>query len=67
MSPLLKEEPQKSGQMGHHVDDDSVTGHPRSLTDIDGHIAPEQICDATPLGRPKSLDRVVTTHVEGDG
>ena len=65
MSPLCKE-PQKSGQMGHHVDNNFVTGQPWSLTDTDGHITPEQICDATPLGRPKSSDRVVTTNVEDD-
>ena len=63
MSPLLKE-PQKSGRMGHHDGDNFVTGQPRSLTDIDGRISPEQICDATPLNRSKSSNRVVATHVE---
>ena len=63
MSPLLKE-PQKTGRMGHHDGDNFVTGQSRSLTDNDGLIAPQQICDATPLNRSKSSNRVVATHVE---
>ena len=66
MPPLLKE-PQKSGRMGHHDGDNFVTGQPRSLTDIDGRISPEQICDATSLNKSKSSNRVVATHVEYGG
>ena len=65
MSPLLKE-PQKSGRMGHHDGDNFVTGQSRSLTDNDGHIAPEQIFDATIAIWRHSPIRVVSTHVEGD-
>ncbi len=66
MSPLLKEL-QKSGRIGHNVDDNFVTGQPRSLTDIDGHISRVQIFDTTIAIWRHSPIRVVSTHVEDDG
>ena len=66
MSPPLKE-PQKSGRMGHNLDDNFVTGQPRSLTDIGGHISPEQFFDTTIAIWRHSPIRAVSTHVEDDG